>query len=243
MPASCGYAWSRELDVIIREEAAAAFVPLDLAYTYIAAESGFNPAAHALTDLEDSVGLLQLNRRGGQGEGYSVEQLLDPRFNLRVGFPPIALAYAGVWTAEISAYEFLYQVSVRSGHPGLVERGDPRIVRIFNIWACFHSGVGQIGPGGSPAAAFVPGPGQSLVQFAGSFTLLFLFPGGILRALTARQFGRYVWRKSIQRYTWRYYTDQFISSFDPRRLDPTRRYRWLYKGFLRLPPGHRQPRG
>lgn len=39
------------------------------------AESGLNPKARALTDKEDSVGLFQLNRRGGEGSGRTVEEL------------------------------------------------------------------------------------------------------------------------------------------------------------------------
>jgi hypothetical protein len=44
------------------------------------AESGLNPRAHN-TVGEDSVGLFQHNRAGGQGAGFSVEQLMDPRFS------------------------------------------------------------------------------------------------------------------------------------------------------------------
>lgn len=44
------------------------------------AESKFNPDAHN-TDGEDSVGLFQLNRRGGAGAEESVEDLKNPRFN------------------------------------------------------------------------------------------------------------------------------------------------------------------
>ena len=44
------------------------------------AESKFNPDAHN-ADGEDSVGLFQLNRNGGAGEGETVEALKDPRFN------------------------------------------------------------------------------------------------------------------------------------------------------------------
>ena len=183
MPSSCGYAWSLELDAIIREEAQLAGVPIDLAYTFVAVESSFDPRAHALNDIEDSVGLLQLNRRGGQGAGYTVEQLMDPRFNLRLGLPAIAAAYAIAWQPSRPAYEFLWAVAVGSGHPGSVPLGDARIVRIFQVWACFSSGVGHYGPGGAPGAAFVPGPGQSLAAFTAAFTLLFLFPGGLLRLL------------------------------------------------------------
>lgn len=43
------------------------------------AESGLNPSAR--TSDTDSVGLFQLNRQGGWGSGYTVEQLLDPKRN------------------------------------------------------------------------------------------------------------------------------------------------------------------
>jgi hypothetical protein len=45
------------------------------------AESSLNPNAHN-TRGEDSVGLFQMNRKGGLGEGYSVEQLKDPETNI-----------------------------------------------------------------------------------------------------------------------------------------------------------------
>ena len=45
------------------------------------AESGLNPNAHN-SKGEDSVGLFQMNRKGGLGKGYSVEQLKDPNFNI-----------------------------------------------------------------------------------------------------------------------------------------------------------------
>lgn len=45
------------------------------------AESRLDPNAHN-TKGEDSVGLFQMNRKGGLGKGYSVEQLKDPNFNI-----------------------------------------------------------------------------------------------------------------------------------------------------------------
>ena len=45
------------------------------------AESRFDPNAHNQRG-EDSVGLFQMNRKGGLGSGYSVEQLKDPAFNI-----------------------------------------------------------------------------------------------------------------------------------------------------------------
>jgi len=45
------------------------------------AESRFDPNAHN-TKGEDSVGLFQMNRRGGLGSGHSVENLKDPAYNI-----------------------------------------------------------------------------------------------------------------------------------------------------------------
>ena len=47
-----------------------------------ARESGFNPLARNNNGKEDSVGIFQMNRKGGGlGTNYSVEQLQDPAFN------------------------------------------------------------------------------------------------------------------------------------------------------------------
>lgn len=46
------------------------------------AESNLNPNAHNKTGKEDSVGLFQMNRNGGLGTGYTVEQLKDPNTNI-----------------------------------------------------------------------------------------------------------------------------------------------------------------
>jgi hypothetical protein len=47
-------------------------------------ESRLNPNIRNITDKEDSVGLFQMNRKGGLGSGYSVEQLQDPNFNIDI---------------------------------------------------------------------------------------------------------------------------------------------------------------
>ena len=46
------------------------------------AESSLDPMARNNNGKEDSVGLFQMNRKGGLGTGYSVEQLQDPNFNI-----------------------------------------------------------------------------------------------------------------------------------------------------------------
>ena len=165
MPSLAGSSWSDQLDLIIREEAARANVPLDLAYTFIAAESGFDPTARNLTPTEDSVGLLQLNRIGGQGQGYSVQELMDPRRNLQIGLPAIRGAFAMTWSPTIPPFEYIYLVSIRSGHPGQVPPDDYRILRIAMIWSNFFPGVGHLGPTGGPGAATdQPSTAESVAQ-------------------------------------------------------------------------------
>lgn len=46
------------------------------------AESKLDPNAQRTTNKEDSVGLFQMNRKGGLGAGYSVDQLKDPNLNI-----------------------------------------------------------------------------------------------------------------------------------------------------------------
>jgi len=172
MPSIGGYTWSAELDAIIRQEAQVAGVPLDLAYTFIAAESGFDPTVVAAEATGGySYGLLQLYDHG-QGAGYPPAVLLDPRRNLQIGLPYIAAAFAQTWSPTIPPFEFIYLVSIRSGHPGQVPRDDYRILRIARIWTSFFPAVGVSGPLGAPGTAESrPGPGISLTE-AGVAVLL-----------------------------------------------------------------------
>lgn len=49
-----------------------------------ARESGIGQNNHTPSSKEDSWGLFQMNRRGGLGQGYTPEQLLDPGFNTQL---------------------------------------------------------------------------------------------------------------------------------------------------------------
>lgn len=176
MPSLCGFTWPDELDTIVREEAAASGVPLSLAYTLIAAESGFNPASVNLVPPDESYGLLQLNRAGGQGAGIPPATLLDPRSNLRIGLPFVARAFAAAAAAGLAGYDFIYAVATQSGHPGIVPRGDSRIWRIATLWICFSGGApGQVLPDGSRVS---PGTAAAdpLAASVGLAVLLFLTP-------------------------------------------------------------------
>jgi hypothetical protein len=181
MPTLCGYTWPDTLDAVIRDEAQRAGAPLDLVYAIIAVESGFNPSAHVDNALEDSVGLLQLNRRGGQGAGYPVDFLQDPRNNLRIGLPAIVTAFHQVWQPGLNAYDFIYQVATRSGHPGPVPRDDPRIRRLAQVWSCFYPAAGDLylAPGADQHVH--PGPAQTLVATVLTAALLLAFtPIGVV---------------------------------------------------------------
>jgi hypothetical protein len=71
-------------DMIRRKFKGAGFsdVQAEAAVANAYAESRLNPMARNNNGKEDSIGLFQMNRKGGLGSGYSVEQLQDPEFNI-----------------------------------------------------------------------------------------------------------------------------------------------------------------
>lgn len=89
----------------------AAWIPETIAY----AESSDNP--NAVSPSKDSYGLFQLNRKSGQGIGYTVTQLLDPTTNAQIGIAPIASAYQAAQKQGLSGYTELEYVADHSGHP------------------------------------------------------------------------------------------------------------------------------
>lgn len=201
MPILCGYSWGSDVDAAIKDRASAFGLPLDLAFTYPAAESGFNPYITGDTIVsgsgtpvvgpdghagrkdpqllvggkvyqvygvawEDyyhpgqfgcSHGLLQLNSCGGQGQGMSWSELTNPWINCNVGLKYIADAFRAVWSPTIPQYDFIYQISTQSGHPGPVDYNDYRITTIFGIWQCFYQAL-VLNPPPAPAPAPAPTP-------------------------------------------------------------------------------------
>lgn len=135
----------------------------------VLAESGGDPTAHNFTGSEDSVGLLQLNRMGGQGTGYSVETLLDPRRNLEIGVPRIANAVLGYRPGDPPSDEEMHLIFTNSGHPGRgVPIGDARIQRLIRLtrvaYAYYH--------GPPPAAPEPPAPaGKVTVTLSHAFAV------------------------------------------------------------------------
>jgi hypothetical protein len=89
---------------------AAGFTPeqAEAAVVNAFAESSLNPLARATTSKEDSVGLFMANRKGGLGQGYSVEQLQDPNFNIDLAIKQAkkseAFGKAGTVSEAIAAF-------------------------------------------------------------------------------------------------------------------------------------------
>jgi len=100
---------------IIASVAAADKVPAWIPETIAYAESSDNP--NAVSPSKDSYGLYQLNRKSGQGIGYTVTQLLDSTTNAQIGIAPIASAYQAAQKQGLSGYTELEYVADHSGHP------------------------------------------------------------------------------------------------------------------------------
>lgn len=94
-------------------------MPRNVLRAFVIAESfsggRVSPDAHN-GNGEDSHGLLQLNRAGGQGAGRSVAELKDPRRNLEIGVPPIARAW-NRYAQLGNTRERVLQTAWHSGHP------------------------------------------------------------------------------------------------------------------------------
>jgi len=243
MPSMCGYTWSDALDTIIREEAVRTGVPLDLAYTFIAAESGFDAGAVAAEAAGGySYGLLQLYDHG-QGAGYPPSVLLDPRRNLQIGLPYIAAAFRQTWSPTIAPFEFIYLVSIRSGHPGEVPRDDYRILKIARIWACFFPAAGVSGPLGAPGTTETrPGPGIALAGAMALPLLVTLFPGGILRILLPGINPIASFQSQLAVLTPGGFQRRIEAAADPRRAFVRGPLAKILVARRRLPPRHRFPR-
>lgn len=84
------------------------------------AESGLNPAALGDFNQQNqptSFGLFQLHQGGGQGDGYTQSQLLNPALNAQIGIAPIATAYVQSQGMGLSGFPLLQYVADHSGHP------------------------------------------------------------------------------------------------------------------------------
>jgi len=80
-----------------------------------------------------SWGLYQLNVCGGQGVGYTVEQLIDPQKNCDIAMPRLADGVRAADAAAASGRHWVYIACINSGHPGYVPENDSRIDVYWNV--------------------------------------------------------------------------------------------------------------
>lgn len=104
----------------IEAQSTADNVPPWIAVSIADAESGLNP--NALGDYNTkheptSFGLFQLHQGGGQGDGYTQAQLLNPQTNAQIGVAPIAAAYQTGTALGLSGMNLLNYTADHSGHP------------------------------------------------------------------------------------------------------------------------------
>lgn len=88
-----------------------AWIPEDIAYV----ESQFHPGA--VGDNGTSFGLFQLHVGGGQGDGYSLQTLLNPLANTTIAMQTISQAYKAGRAQGLTGFQLLSYVADHSGHP------------------------------------------------------------------------------------------------------------------------------
>lgn len=84
------------------------------------AESNLNPLARFSTASEDSVGLFQLNMKGGVGTGHAVEDLLDPVKNtaLIIAEANKVAAFKAATTLKVAVELFVTKIERPANQPG-----------------------------------------------------------------------------------------------------------------------------
>lgn len=99
-------------------------------------ESGGN--ANALGDylggVPRSVGLFQLNRYGGLGAGYTLEDLLDPATNAEIAASAMSKAYQKGLSLGLSGYDLTQYTAYNAGWPtkqGVKALGYDKVVQAY----------------------------------------------------------------------------------------------------------------
>lgn len=90
-------------------------VPIWVTDSIATQESNLNPAA--VGDQGTSFGIFQLHQGGGQGDGYTPSQLLNPNTNAQIGISAIAPAYQAGVKQGLTGYPLLQYTADHSGHP------------------------------------------------------------------------------------------------------------------------------
>ncbi len=117
----------------------------------------------AVGDNGRSIGLLQLNRVGGQGTGYTAGELFSPTLQAQLGGPPIADAYRAGVAQGLSGAALLDYVAVHSGHP--LSDGDTQLPQVQDYLRILNTTAGYPASPAWPVAA-TPDPAPTEQQLA-----------------------------------------------------------------------------
>ncbi len=94
-------------------------LPSNIPLTIAQKESGLN--AGATGDYSNgsptSFGLFQLHQGGGQGDGFTQSQLLDPNLNSQIGIANMVTPYKQGVAKGLTGYPLVQYVAANSGHP------------------------------------------------------------------------------------------------------------------------------
>ena len=140
--------WWARVDRIFAQ----AGVPTSVWVSIAGAESTLVPWASNRKLPDDSWGLFQLNRNGGQGKGYTSDYLMDPVNNAMIAVKYIAPAVQHCGPDNISC------IAVNSGHPGPVPTSDQRIKNIANYFNSVRGKSGEEAYGIITGGKIQPGP-------------------------------------------------------------------------------------
>jgi len=92
-------------------------IPYNVWAPIMQTESKGDPGAYLKTSVEESVGLFQLNRMGGLGVGYSVENLKNPEVNAGIAAGAMAQAYTKGAAQGLTGFGLTQYVAYNSGWP------------------------------------------------------------------------------------------------------------------------------
>lgn len=129
-----------------------------------AAESGLNPSARNTSGGEDSVGLFQLNRKGGEGTPYTVQQLLDPKFNAGVAAGKMSGKQGDAFRNAKSVEEAVAALTRDFERPHFVKGGSIVDSKAFAAYAARGSNIVGGSIDGTALASAATATGTSLAS-------------------------------------------------------------------------------
>ena len=93
------------------------WIPLSISNVETGGTYSPTAAGDKVNGKPTSFGLFQLHTPGGQGTGYTPQQLYNPILNSEVGIGAMQAAYTDGVKQKLSGYPLLAYVAAHSGHP------------------------------------------------------------------------------------------------------------------------------